>query len=346
MVFAIVSTMPPTSDQHAGDSVAVLSTESQIHAFDLRQTFRVAIGRHESNDLALNSRTVSNYHAELMNEDGRLILRDLGSTNGTFVNAERIRQQSLQTGDRIRIGSYVFTLGLEPPINQQEALYRILRDPDSFRLGTRGKIISLRADADDARKTLPGTGLHDVSLADLLKVLSRDAGSVRLHVRSESATSEIWIRKGRIVHAENGNVTGEKALYRVFGWRNAIYEVAEFPENLSPPKSIDDMPADTVIAEGMRQATDTGKLFSDLPPAETPLQLKEDCPLPPSVYTPAEFQIYQAVIRYETIAAVLEASPLTDERALKLIHTLLRKGVFETVGGSETPLVKTLRKST
>ena len=101
-----------------------------------------------------------------------------------------------------------------------------------------------------------------------------------------------------------------------------------------------------MIAEGMRQAVEIGKLFSDLPPAETPLQLKEDCPFPPSVYTPGEFQIFQAVIRYETIAAVLEASPLTDERALKLIHTLLRKGVFETVGGSETPLVETLRKRT
>ena len=342
IVFANVSTMQATSDQHADDSVAILSTESQIHAFDLTHTFRVAIGRHESNDLVLSSRTVSNYHAELVNEDGRLILRDLGSTNGTFLNEKRIRQQSLQTGDRIRIGSYVVTLSLEPPINKQEGLYRILRDPDSFRPGTRGKIISLRADAKDARKTLQGTGLHDVSLADLLKVLSGDAGSVRLYVRSESATSEIWIQNGRIVHAENGDVTGEKALYRVFGWHNAIYEVAEFPEGLSPPKSID-LPADTVIAEGMRQAAEIGKLFSDLPPAETPLRLKEDCPLPPSVYTPAEFQIFQAVIRYETIAAVLEASPLTDERALRLIHTLLRKGIFETVGGSGTPLEETLR---
>ena len=216
-----------------------------------------------------------------------------------------------------------------------------MREPDSFRPGTRGKIISLRADAEDARKTIQGMGLHDVSLANLLKVFSGDAGSVRVYVRSEGATSEIWIRNGRIVHAENGNVTGEKALYRVFAWRHAIYEVAEFPENLSPPKSID-VPADTVIAEGMRQAAEIGKLFSELPPAETPLRLKENCPLPPSAYTPAEFQIFQFVIRYETIAAVLEASPLTDERALRLIHTLLRKGIFETVGGSESLLEETV----
>ena len=72
-------------------------------------TFRVAIGKHESNDLQLNSRTVSNYHAEIMNENGRKVLRDLGSTNGTFVNDEQVREETVESGDRIRIGSHVLT---------------------------------------------------------------------------------------------------------------------------------------------------------------------------------------------------------------------------------------------
>ena len=49
------------SEQHQNDdSLLVFVTESQVHAFDLSVTFRIAIGRHESSDLQLNSRTVSN----------------------------------------------------------------------------------------------------------------------------------------------------------------------------------------------------------------------------------------------------------------------------------------------
>ena len=94
------------SEQHQNDdSLLVFVTESQVHAFDLSVTFRIAIGRHESSDLQLNSRTVSNYHAEILNENGRIVLRDLGSTNGSFVNDEKVREQTVESGDRIRIGS-------------------------------------------------------------------------------------------------------------------------------------------------------------------------------------------------------------------------------------------------
>ena len=68
------------SEQHQNDdSLLVFVTESQVHAFDLSVTFRIAIGRHESSDLQLNSRTVSNYHAEILNENGRIVLRDLAA---------------------------------------------------------------------------------------------------------------------------------------------------------------------------------------------------------------------------------------------------------------------------
>jgi pSer/pThr/pTyr-binding forkhead associated (FHA) protein len=83
--------------QAESQNVLLLSTEKKVFGFDLLETFRVAIGRHDSNDLRFNSRNVSNYHAEILIEPDGLVLHDLGSTNGTYVNEERVRRRSSAT---------------------------------------------------------------------------------------------------------------------------------------------------------------------------------------------------------------------------------------------------------
>lgn len=314
-----------------GKSVLVLVTERQIYAFDLGHTVRVAIGRHESNDLQLSSRTVSNFHAEILNEDGKIVLRDLGSTNGTFVKDERIRLRQLEVGDQFRIGSHILTMHLESPINKRQGMFPLDRRAATFAPGTAGQIISIRAGSDDALKTLQARGPYDLSLADLLKLLATGAHTLLVSLKRHSEQSRIWVRKGRIVHAEYGAARGEKALYRLFAWREARYELSEFPDVPRFSATID-LPADTLILEGMRHASELGKLAAALPPFEAPLRLKEDCPLPMSAHSPAELEMFTAIIRHETIGRVLEASPLTDMRVLKLVEALLRKGVFEAAG--------------
>ena len=316
------------SEQQQGkDSLLVLVTESQVHAFDLSATFRIAIGRHEANDLQLTSRTVSNYHAEIMNENGRIVLRDLGSTNGTFVNDEKVREQTVESGDRIRIGSHVLTLRREAPISKRDRLLRVGRNPDGFGPGATGSIVSIRAGSQNALKTVQVGGPHDLPLADLLKMLCSNAFSVVVTLRLGSEQAGLWVRKDQIVHAEYGSARGEKALYRVFGWADAIYRIDEYPDDRSLQRTID-LPVDTLIVEGMKHASEIVALLSHLPPLESTLVLKEDCSLPPSAYTPAELEVFQAVIRQETLVRVLESSKMTDTTLLRIIDGLLRKGVF------------------
>jgi HD-GYP domain-containing protein (c-di-GMP phosphodiesterase class II)/pSer/pThr/pTyr-binding forkhead associated (FHA) protein len=62
------------------------------------------IGRYEGNDLKLNNPYISRYHAEIVPHGSSSQIRDLGSTSGTFVNDERIKQRYLKDGDRIRLG--------------------------------------------------------------------------------------------------------------------------------------------------------------------------------------------------------------------------------------------------
>lgn len=66
---------------------------------------QITIGR-EGNEITLENPQVSRHHAVIDRVDGRHVLRDVGSTNGTFVNGRRITQHTLSRGDIIQIGAF------------------------------------------------------------------------------------------------------------------------------------------------------------------------------------------------------------------------------------------------
>jgi pSer/pThr/pTyr-binding forkhead associated (FHA) protein len=66
----------------------------------------VSIGRSPDNDLPVDNLAVSNYHARVYFEAGRLVVEDLDSLNGTFVNDLRVERATLHDGDSIWIGKH------------------------------------------------------------------------------------------------------------------------------------------------------------------------------------------------------------------------------------------------
>ncbi len=63
------------------------------------------IGRAADNDVCLANSTVSSYHAEIhIRRDGEIVISDLGSSNGTYVNDKKINQQAIEFGTVIEIG--------------------------------------------------------------------------------------------------------------------------------------------------------------------------------------------------------------------------------------------------
>src|SRR5258708_15312983 len=66
----------------------------------------IGIGRSPDNDLPVDNLAVSNYHARVYFEGGRLVVEDLDSLNGTFVNDLRVERATLHDGDSIHIGQH------------------------------------------------------------------------------------------------------------------------------------------------------------------------------------------------------------------------------------------------
>src|SRR5882672_11025137 len=65
------------------------------------------LGRSPDCDIVLEDDGVSREHARLLVSGGRVIVEDLESRNGTFVNEERVEKRALRAGDRVRLGPTV-----------------------------------------------------------------------------------------------------------------------------------------------------------------------------------------------------------------------------------------------
>ncbi len=81
----------------------LLQTGHEQQALPIETTI-VTIGRGLDNDIILEDTRVSRKHAQLRYRQRRFWLTDLGSTNGTFVNDERIVERALRDGDRVSLG--------------------------------------------------------------------------------------------------------------------------------------------------------------------------------------------------------------------------------------------------
>lgn len=95
----------------------IRSSNEELHEYTLKPG-RNTLGRDRGSDIVLNDNAASNHHAEVFYDESSntIKLRDLESTNGTFVNGKRINKpQTLQHEDQIRIGFCLITIIYSDP---------------------------------------------------------------------------------------------------------------------------------------------------------------------------------------------------------------------------------------
>jgi hypothetical protein len=155
----------------------------------LRPGEAAVIGRSRGCDLCLRSPDASRRHAELVPTASGWLLRDLDSTNGTFVNGERAGERVLRPGDRIEIGSDAITFcevgaGLGDPAESAS-----------------GEAQTMMMERPALGETFQGS-LAEIPPFAVLQILEMGRKTGCLQLETDGGPGRIWLDAGAPVHAE------------------------------------------------------------------------------------------------------------------------------------------------
>ena len=147
------------------------------------------IGRRDTNDLRLAGTEVSRDHAEIVTEDGRVLVRDRNSRYGTFVNGDQVTERVLAHGDRIRLGrsggaEIVFLLEGGEPLVERSATTAI------------GDLRQITVLLEGLRALGSGRVLDDV-LSLVLDSAIEVSGAERGFIMLAPASGELEFKMGR-----------------------------------------------------------------------------------------------------------------------------------------------------
>lgn len=164
------------------------------------------VGRTGDNHLRLSSAAVSRRHCSIAFDNGEFVIKDLGSHNGTYVNARRITESVLRHGDRINIGADQFVFLIDE--GADENLFAHYARFDDGALVTKSDI-RLSPDGDFARRAPHldslvklGKALDETESADalqsrileiLLEVIPARRGAILLFAAGEDAPQSVRV---------------------------------------------------------------------------------------------------------------------------------------------------------
>ena len=178
------------------------------------------LGRSRSCDLTLKTPDASRRHAEIAAVTAGYVIRDLGSTNGTIVNGERIEECELQSGDRIEIGGDLITFfQLDSALDASEGA-------DS------GEAKTMLMERPALDECIQGN-LAEIPPFAVLQILEMGRKTGVLQVETDSGTGSLWLVDGAPVHAETKSQRGFDAAVAI---ANAASGRFSFEPSRAPPE--------------------------------------------------------------------------------------------------------------
>jgi hypothetical protein len=314
--------------------------------FALAQNQELIIGRSSDLEMVLIEDMVSRHHAKITTTDNDIYIEDLGSTNGTFVNGEKITSCKLKEGDRILIGTSIIKLvyeefdGAVPPpapmglSSLGEAKLEDVRIPSN-------SLSSGRVASPSPSHTMHGGGtqsgvlsglLDQLPLPDLLQLFGSSKKTGCLFITTPGGTEgRIYLREGRVYGAViNGNfsVPVDKSFYRMITWKSGTFLL----DNMASYEFENpiDLTVESMLMEAMRIIDEMDAIGDDVPSYDAIFRIiiKEEPKL--SDLTKEQLDIFQLALVEPSMEFILNKSQLSDDiETAKAVTHLVRNKYME-----------------
>jgi hypothetical protein len=303
----------------SGFALRFISGKYQGGEFALPDDADIVIGRGGELDIVLVEDMVSRRHAKITTSKSKVLIEDIGSTNGTFVNGEKVTKARLKDGDRILIGTNI--LKLIPVADAQRASSAATREEFNAELDAIGRRQAAAADVTS------GT-LVDLPLAEVLTLLSTQKKSAIVAITDNGGdcSGRVHLRAGKIYYAslDDEAIPPPKALFRMVHLTDGSFALLPASEETFLLNF--EEPTEQLIADAVRQSQELKALAPTLPEPEDMLALSKPLDAPLSALQAQELDVLQTVFNHGFVQSILDRSPFPDLHTYQILKGLMDRG--------------------
>jgi hypothetical protein len=268
----------------------------------------IVVGRSSDLDMVLVEEMVSRKHARIAYENDAIVIEDLGSTNGTFVNGEKIKRAQLKEGDRVLIGTSILkVIVVEGPPSEQG----------------RPNLEVVAAQRRTSPRTMSGA-IDEVPLPDLLQLFATSKKSGTLVIRTEEDVGRIYLKKGVIYYAtinDLDDLPPIKCIFRMLTWQKGLFDFdpSETKEFTKPV----DVTVQEVLMESLRQLDELNAFREQLPALSARLVLESPVVRPLRDLKPEDLDVLQLAHNFGKFGTVLDRSEASDVDTARVVLKLI-----------------------
>lgn len=312
-----------------------ISGKYQGGEFALEMNQELIIGRSSELEMVLIEDMVSRHHAKITTTETEIFIEDLGSTNGTFVNGEKITSVKLKNGDRILIGTSIVKLVYEeldasrpppPPMGGMVPPDEGFRSAPSLASAGQRRVIQQAHTNHGTQSGVMSGVIDQVPLPDLMQLFASNKKTGCLFVTTPAGTEgRIYLRDGRVygsVINENFDIAPDKCFYRMMAWTTGTFLL----DNLSSHEFAEPMDAsvESLLMESMRILDETNAIGADVPAFEDVFKIAHPLTAPLRAMSPEQLDIFQLALNEPSMESILNNSKLDDLETTKHVVYLLQ----------------------
>jgi pSer/pThr/pTyr-binding forkhead associated (FHA) protein len=272
---------------------------------------QILVGRSSDLDMVLVEDMVSRKHAKIAMQADQIWIEDLGSTNGTFVNGEKIKRARLKEGDRVLIGTSILKL--------------IAGDAPRENMDAKRELENVAAQRRTSQARTMSGSIEEVPLPDLLQLFGTSKKNGVLVIRTDTDTGRIYLKKGNISYAiinDLDDVPPLKSVYRMLTWVKGVFDL-DPPDEREFPNEVN-MGVQEILMEGIRQLDEFNRVREALPDLNARIVVQSPLNPPLRELKPEELDVLQLAHNYGVLESVLNKSLATDFETVDIVLKLIK----------------------